>query len=143
MKLFLYNTDSAPNTINKVLENELELDINFKDTADIIKPVIKLKSAAILNHNYAYIPELSRYYFINGRETFPNGMITLKMEVDVLESYKADILQSTGTATRGKFANKYYDGGDYRSEVRNEHRIYNSDTEVLFKENTILVTIGG
>lgn len=143
MKLYLYNNISAVNTINKTLEDEIEFDINFKDVANVLKPVIKLKAENMITSNYAYLPDLGRYYFINNKETFPNGMYTLTLEVDVLESFKADILNSTGTATRGKHANQYYDGGDYRNEVRREHLLYESDTEVAFEDNTILVTIGG
>ena len=143
MKLLLYNNKSTSNTINKVLEDETEYNITFKDLTDITNPSIRLKTDDVPNFNYAYIPHLDRYYFINDVETFPNRMFTLHMEIDVLETYKEDILESVATVGRSKASNPYYDGGGYRSEVRNEHKIYESDTTVEFGENTILVTIGG
>lgn len=143
MKLFLYNTQSPYNTINKVLEDELELDVTFKDVADFGKPVIRLRSSKIINQNYAYIPDLGRYYFINDRETFPNGMYTLYLESDVLMTYKDEILDSVATVSRTPQSNKYFDGGDYRNEVKNEHKLYQSNKTLEFEESTVLVTIGG
>lgn len=143
MKLFLYTLMSPSNTINKHLENELELDINFKDVADILRPTLKIKSDTVINQNYAYIPDLGRFYFINDRETFPNRIYTLKLEVDVLMTHKEDILNSIATISRSTYSNRYFDGGDYRAEVKNEHKIYHSDTPVEFEESTVLVTIGG
>lgn len=143
MKLFLYNTSSANNVINKELTDELELNVVFKGVADFISPTVELISKTILNHNYAYIPDLNRYYFINDRESFPNKKYTLKLECDVLMTYKDDILNSTATVSRTPQSNKYFDGGDYRSEVKNEHKLYQSDKTLEFEESTVLVTIGG
>lgn len=143
MKLFLYNTKSANTVVNKELTDEIELDVTFKDVADFINPVVQLRSGTVLDYNYAYIPDLNRYYFINDRETFPNKIYTLHLECDVLMTYKEDILNSVATVARSPHSNKYFDGGDYRNEVKNEHMLYESDTTVEFEPNTILVTIGG
>lgn len=143
MKLFLYNTSSANNVINKELTDEVELDVVFKGVADFINPTVELMSKTPLTQNYAYIPDLGRYYFINDRETFPNKKYTLHLECDVLMTYKDDILNSTATVSRSPHSNKYFDGGDYRNEVKNEHKRYESDTTLEFSDNTILVTIGG
>lgn len=143
MEIRLYYTRNANNTINKVLENERVFQINFKDIADEINPTVKIKHNEKLKVNYAYIPDFERYYFITNIEVYPTAINTLSLEVDVLESFKEDILESNATVSRSKYSNDYFDGGDYRAEERKEHIIYESDTEVEFENNTILVTIGG
>lgn len=143
MELILYYTRNANNTINKVLENERVFQINFKDVADNISPKVKLKHQGKLKVNYAYIPEFNKYYFIRDMEIYPNNIHTLYLETDVLETYKHDILESKATVSRSKYSNKYFDGGDYRAEERQEHTLYESDTELEYEDNTILVTIGG
>lgn len=143
MEIRLYYTRNANNTINKVLENEVVFHIQFKDVADIINPTVKIKHLDKLKVNYAYIPDFNKYYFINNIDIYPKNIHTLDLEVDVLETYKEDILSSNATVTRSNYSNEYYDGGDYRAEERKEHIIYESDTEVEFEDNTILVTLGG
>ncbi len=143
MRLVLYYTRNANNTINKVLENEQIFDIHFKDVADVISPTVKIKHKGKLKVNYAYIPEFNKYYFIRSSEIYPTNIHTLELETDVLETYKKDILSSQGTVSRSQYSNNYFDGGDYRAEERQEHIVYESDKEIKFEDNTILVTIGG
>lgn len=143
MKLKLYHTRNSNNTIGKVLEDEQVFDIDFKDTADVIKPVIRLYHVGKLIYNYAYIPDFDKYYFINNIDIYPNYIHKIKLETDVLETYKDDILESEGIISRSTYSDDYYDGGDYRSEERMEHVLYKSDKSAEFESNTILVTIGG
>ncbi len=138
MIIKLYNTRSSNNTINKVLQNEQEFNITFKDTADINNPVIKLYSKDLLLYNYAYIPDFKRYYFISNITTTPKNVYILYLRCDVLESIKDDILQATGLITRNADGNPYFDGGDYLTEVRKTHTIYESDIELDFNTSIIV-----
>lgn len=143
MDLKLYFTRDSNNTIGKTLEDETVFQINFKDTADVIKPEIRLFYKGEITHNYAYIPEFGKYYFINNTEIYPNNINILKLETDVLETYKDDILESKGIITRSRYSDDYYDGGDYRTEEKMEHKLYESDITAEFDSTTVLVTIGG
>lgn len=143
MEIRLYYTRNANNTINKALENEIVFQIQFKDIADVINPTVKIKYQGKLKVNYAYIPDFDKYYFITDSEIYPTNIHTLSLKVDVLETYKEDILESKATVSRSNRSNEYFDGGDYRAEERKEHTIYQSDKELEFEDNTILVTIGG
>ena len=145
MKLKIYNTKSSNNTINKILTDEIEYNVVFKDTIDFLNPVIKIKDKiSFLEQTYAYLPELGRYYFINQKEAQPNNnLYILYLQEDVLMTYKNDILSSMATVSRSQASNNYYDGGDYRAEEKNEHKLYNSDKEIKFEQSTVLVTIGG
>ena len=144
MLIKMYDTKSDNNTINKVLENEREFDIKFKDRTDIINPVIILRNDSLILSNYAYIPEFKRYYFVSRIELFPNNIYNISLKCDVLESFKKDILESSGfISQQTKNVNKYFNS-DYRTEVRKEVDIYNSTVTIPTDiKETILVTIGG
>ena len=138
--LKLYNTSDSNNTIGKTLTDEETFDITFKDTFNIINPVIVLKSNTPILKNYAQIPEFGRYYFITSIQIEPNKIYELFLECDVLETYKEDILASKGLVTRAGEGNKFYDGG-LNSEVRKEVEIHESILESDFGNSIILVTI--
>lgn len=140
MILKLFNTTDSNNTIGKTLTDEQTFDITFKETFDITNPIVMLKSNVPILKNYAYIPELGRYYFITSTQVQPNKIYQLYLECDVLESFKADILASKGLVTRAGEGNRFF-GGGLHSEVRKEFTIYESELEIPYKEQIVLVTI--
>ena len=143
MEIKLYNTKNENNTINKTLENETVYNIRFKDIADVKKPVVILNSSTFLNFNYAYIPDFKRYYFIENIEIQPNNIYKLSLSVDVLESFKNDILNSNGFISRQTDINNYYNT-EYASEIKKQVDIYKSNVTIdLDTKTKILVTIGG
>lgn len=145
MIIKLYKTDSDNNVINKKLTDEVKVEFTFIGEANIINPIIKIatKPNTIIEQNYCYIPEFQRYYFILSNEMVTSTMAKLILKVDVLESFKEDILDSYGDIIRRTDPNKYYDGGDYKTEVRKEHKQYFSDNKPEFEESLVLVTLGG
>lgn len=142
MNIVLYDTKSDNNVINKILENPLQFDIQFKEECSIYKPVIYLASKIPITSNYCYIESFKRYYFVNTIEIKPNNIYKLELEVDVLESFKTDILNSKCSIVKQKEFNPYYDS-NYESEVRKECKLYYSDKEIQYKDEIIMVTIGG
>lgn len=144
MLMKMFDTKSSNNVINKVLENEISFDMKFKDKTDIVNPVVILHSDTLILSNYAYIPDFHRYYFVDKIELFPNSIYNITLRCDVLESFKDEILASSGFVNQQtNNVNKYYNS-NYQSEVRKEVDLYKSnvtiDTDV---KETILVTIGG
>jgi hypothetical protein len=102
-----YNYTGAKNVLNKSLNNPTIKTGLLYDKTDILHPVVTIRTFTTLNNlNYCFIPELNRYYFINNFEI--NGTkTTLYLSVDVLMSYKTDILNSFGTIVSRENANKY------------------------------------
>ena len=49
----------------------------------------------VINFNYIYIPELRRYYYVVDSTILEDGFVQLQCKVDVLKSFKNDILGST------------------------------------------------
>ena len=144
MLMKMYETKSSNNVINKLLENERKFDIRFKDKTDIVNPIVILHSKTLILSNYAYIPDFHRYYFVDKIELFPNSVYNITLRCDVLESFKDDILASSGFINQqSQNVNKYYNS-DYQSEVRKEVDLYKSDVTIpVDVKTTILVTVGG
>lgn len=140
MIIKLFNTTDSNNTIGKTLTDEQTFDITFKDTFDIINPIVVLKSDVPITKNYAQIPEFGRYYFVTSIHIQPNKIYKLFLECDVLESFKNDILASYGLVTRSAEGNKFFNGG-LNSEVRKEVEIFHSTGTIPYENNIVLVTI--
>lgn len=142
MLMKLYTTKTPNNTIGKVLENETEYNIKFKAQADRTKPVVVLMSETMIDFNYAYIPDFNRYYFVENIEVTPNKIYNISLRCDVLESFKNDILESSGFVNQQTTPNKYYNS-DYQTEIKKEVDVIKSNVTLDTTKSTILVTIGG
>src|SRR5574344_1318486 len=97
--LILYSINDGDNVINKNLVNGVTIPINLKQGFDIINPDIVL-NGDYRGFNYAHIPSLNRFYFINNVEQLNLRLVKLNMTCDVLETYKADILNSVARFKR-------------------------------------------
>ena len=140
MQLFLYNVKDAHNVIGKTLNEVSRVNITMKKTEDVENPTIVLTDTG-LNYNYAKIPFFNRYYFIDEFKRGTNGLITLDLSVDVLETYKDDILNSPATITT-KTGLGYQDGSvdvDSRKTITTQK----SDTVLGDETSIVLSTIGG
>ena len=142
MLMKLYTTKTPNNTIGKVLENETEYNIKFKSQADRTKPVVVLMSETMIDFNYAYIPDFNRYYFVESIKVTPNKIYNITLRCDVLESFKNDILESSGFVNQQTTPNKYYNS-DYQTEIKKEVDVIKSNVTLDTTKSTILVTIGG
>ena len=64
----------------------------------ILTPIISLQLDSftdVINFNYIYIPELRRYYYVVDSTIREDGFVQIRCKVDVLKSFKNDILGST------------------------------------------------
>ena len=104
MELNLYKCSDGYNVINKTLTEKLTINITLKRDVNITAPQIILinDNGAFFNqYNYAEIPELGRFYFIDSVTSLNNKMESLALRCDVLETYKADVLASKARFMRG------------------------------------------
>ena len=147
MNITLYKTKSANNVISKKLVSEKNLGNNciMADNTSVTSPTIIIGGISSLDtisdYNYAYIAQCHRYYYINDIIALSGGRVKLILTVDVLMTYKADILNSTQLVTRQKNIGKMYlanadwtlDGRTYlRSQYFNEnHFAQQNDSFVL------------
>lgn len=147
MNITLYKTKSANNVINKKLESEKNLGNKciLADNTSVTSPTVIIGGITsidtISDYNYAYIAQGHRYYYINDIIALSGGRIKLILSVDVLMTFKTDILSSTQLVTRQKNVGKMYladaewtiDGRTYlRSQYFSEnHFAVQNDTFVL------------
>ena len=147
MNITLYKNKSANNVINKKLESEKNLGNSciLSDNTSVTSPTVIIGGIASLDtisdYNYAYIAQCHRYYYINDIIALSGGRVKLLLSVDVLMTYKTDILNSTQLVTRQKNKGKMYladadwtiDGRTYlRSQYFNEnHFAPQNDSFVL------------
>lgn len=104
MELNMYKCSDGDNVINKTLTEKLTINITLKRDVNITAPQIILinDNGAFFNqYNYAEIPELGRFYFIDSVTSLNSKMESLALRCDVLETYKADVLASKARFMRG------------------------------------------
>lgn len=145
MKLFLHKTLNSDNTINKVIGLGLEIDIRLKADVNIINPTIILQSIVGTDYqdfNYAYIPELKRYYFIKSIDNINAKLWRLELSCDVLESYKVDILASNARLKRNIKNGDYFNANIDSSIVKNIS-IHKSDVTIDDTNSSIILTTVG
>lgn len=143
MQLYLYKTEDSNRVLNKTLKNESLLNINLKRDTDIIRPIIQLMKVIGVDFkqfNYAYIPDLNRFYFINNIESVNNSIDKLYLECDVLETYKDDILASemTYTTTAGTGDNIITDANTGANNITK----IDSNITLEDGESIVLTTVG-
>lgn len=95
----VYNNKSNKNIVNKKIEEIQEISFNFKDDSDITNPILILQSYK--TGNYCYIPDLNRYYYIDRIELMNGGFYKLYLEIDVLMSYKDEIIKADWYSVNG------------------------------------------
>lgn len=139
--LILYSINDGDNVINKNLINGVTIPINLKQGFDVINPDIVL-NGDYRGFNYAHIPSLNRYYFINSVEQLNLRLVKLNMTCDVLETYKADILNSNARFKRniktGDYENISIDHSNKTTSVKHV-----SDGTPLDGETMIISVLGG
>ena len=104
MTIFLYKTQDENNKLNKNLTQIATLTGTLRSECSIINPVLDIQSDFIQG-NYIYINEFKRYYFIDEIISLKNGYWEVHCSVDVLMSYKNNILQLKGVVSRS--SNKF------------------------------------
>lgn len=89
--IFYYNA-SDDRVINKTLVGGDTFTGVPRDEFDIMNPIIRFENDEILRYNYAYIPDLQRYYKVESVNAFREGIWDVTMSVDVLMSFRGDIM---------------------------------------------------
>lgn len=111
MKIYLYSFNKKVNS-TKQPTGGTEFDANLKAPSSIINPRLEI-SADCRAFNYCYIPDFSRYYFINDI-VYNAGIWILDLSVDVMATYKGQIGNTILYITRssvnydGSIVDNYY-----------------------------------
>lgn len=142
IKTFIY--DGKPNAVNKTLQENEEYTGVLNATFNVLTPVVRFRTRTPVSFNYVFIESLNRYYFVS--ELNQDGDIcTVRLRVDVLQTYKEKILASSATLTKGANVNKYLSNRSNVVDVRPKFRKLDFPNKELINEtgSIIMVTIKG
>ena len=144
MELKLYVVNDGENVINKTMTLKTTMEINLKRDVDIINPrliLIPNLPTGFTGINYAEIPELNRFYFVDSITNISATLWQLDLSCDVLETYKADILASKARLYRNLKAGDYFDTALESSHITTVAK-YTSDKGISDSETIIMTTVG-
>ena len=145
MDIILCKNNSEPNKINKILSDQYTLSGTLKEQTSITSPAIMIESGNPVGFNYAYIPDFNRYYFISDIINVSNNLWRINLKVDVLESFKNDILSSSVILSDSEVtgSDKYMSGDVWKTKVKDTTNIITFPSGLLEEGEFILITAGG
>ena len=113
MQAKFYNCTRDDRYVAKVCASDVQSTADVQmltDANNVTRPIIKVQSGRLGSAvNYVYLSELKRFYFIRSW-TMDNGYSTLELEIDVLQTYKRDLMKSHAMIKRNEFKyNNYLD----------------------------------
>lgn len=141
---FFYNTSDS-RVINKNIIAGGTFEGQARDEVDIMNPVILFDTDGILRFNYAYIPEFQRYYEVVNKNSFREGLFEVSFAVDVLMSFRGDILQLNVVVDKQSMAengNEYIDDSSLVAENVMFQTVYNFQNGFNSTGEYILITAG-
>ncbi len=144
MELKLYHVSDGDNVINKTKLLVSTLTINLKRDVNISSPSLILTNDSPTGFdgvNYAEMPDLGRFYFVDDIRSLSNKIWELSLSCDVIETYKADILASKARLHRNIKTGDYFDVGLDSSLITTVDK-YPSTKSISEKTTVIITTIG-
>lgn len=98
------------------------LDCTWKDDTDLLNPTLEVDYFdGIATVNYMYIPDLGhRYYFMNP-PVYGAQRCYISGHVDVLQTYRSELLQMTGIVVRSEYDyDLYLNDPEFKAHQFNE-----------------------
>lgn len=92
----LFKNNNNNKVVNKgyKLETYKVLNGTFRDSVNILNPVFQIQNDEVPDCNYCYIADFRRYYYIDTITCVRTGLYEIECSVDVLYTYKDNILNS-------------------------------------------------
>lgn len=124
------NSVSPPNKISKEFAAGYSTECSLKDNTSMFRPVLLVGSVTgypeFDEMNYLYLPAFKRYYFIDDIISVGNNLWEIHCHVDVLYTYKEQILNQDAVIRRQQTKyNLYLNDPDFMT--------YNNDSIVTKK----------
>lgn len=147
-----YDNKSPSHYLNKVLtqlpDEHRERVINFKGNYNIEDPEIMLDyDPVIQSHgNYAFNPASGMYYFFQAPPVLlPGGRMLIKLHIDILMSFKQEILKLSPIITRAEnLRNSYLPDGDMPIQANIEaDSVKFKSSPLLTSQQFCLIVAGG
>ncbi len=139
MTLHFYKQSATPNRVDKsgFLNDVGEItNVILKETTNSLTPdFILTKNDIVLNSNYFFCEMTSRYYYIQSVDYASGGRMIIHAKVDVLMTFRNEILNSSGWVN---VSDKSTDISDNYDMLHNDYP-FRQDYDILGKsaESTI------
>lgn len=143
MNIVLMQNNSEPNKIGKNLTTINTLEGSIKEPSSIINPDIMIDYDYPSEFNYVHIPAFNRYYFVKDVTVVRNHIIIIHLKVDVLESFKNQILSQNVIIDKNELGDRYLIGENWVRNVKTKTDIINFPSGLLDSGEFILITAGG
>ncbi len=142
--IYLYKCKDDRRTINKTLEDEIEIGADFNRSMNFSNGEIILEGNifTFAEYNYVYIPYFKRYFFITGIEATRNNLIKMYIKVDVLMTYKDSIVQIEATSIKSNNFDEYREGLSLPTKATETYTKLEFDNPFNEHGNIILVALG-
>lgn len=137
---FMKNS-SPENYVTKTVSTSKSLDCNLKRDCSILYPKLTVYDLGVTTCNYAFIPDFgNRYYFVTDMKTLNEKTLEVELAIDVLMSYKTEILASEAIIARNQnMYNRYIT--DNKFTTLSYERIQTKKFPNSFPENGNFVLI--
>lgn len=145
MEVHFYYNYSDNRVINKNLGEGTTLTGQLRDSVNIMNPIIRFESDSIIRYNYAYIPELQRYYLVDTITIVRDGLYDITFSVDVLMSFRRHILQLPVIVDKQSMeenGDEYIDDGSLIADNLMFTTVYNFPDGFNDTPEIILITAG-
>lgn len=102
INITLYQNKNVNNSVNKTPIQKAIVNGTFKENTSITQPRVVIEYNQ-LNFNYVYIDAFSRYYFVNDIIVINNKYIELVLSVDVLMSFREQLITHKAIISRNQY----------------------------------------
>lgn len=106
--IYLCKNSSPANQINKSVTLVSSLSGDFRDSVNVMTPVVRIERSSPIGFNYLYIGEFERWYFVNKVEVVRTGILDLYLSEDVLESFSTEIKKNKAIISNNANAYNVY-----------------------------------
>lgn len=145
MEVVFYYNISDDRTISKNIVLGETFQGALREGCSIMSPHIIFEKQTVLRYNYAYIPDFERYYTIVNRESYRANLWDVTFNVDVLMSFRNDIMNLNvivDKQTSLNIGNEFIDDGSLVTENVMFQKIYNFPQGFNDTGEYILITAG-
>ena len=157
MEIIFYQNNAENNRVNKnaFLVEKFRCNGTLKERTSIIAPSMLIEYNLSINRkifdcNYCYIPKFNRYYYIQNVVSEYTNLFTIELKVDVLMSYKTDILNQVGLVNRNEYNfdddlidSKMIQEIDYDIDITEyENSLFTYDDNIVSTYNFLIITAG-
>lgn len=145
MDITLYKNNSPNYFINKVLAGASTFSGTLREESSVIDPVIMIEAANLSQYNYLYISSFGRFYYINNIESVRNNLWRLTCHVDVLNTYRSEILAHqaiVSKATQQNVSDLMIDDGEWVVENKKVNTVISFPSGLNDSGEYILITAG-